>query len=508
MIKGGESLEPVLRAEGVYKAYGGSNFYALENVDFNVYPGKVNVLIGENGAGKSTLIKVFSGAHSLTKGQIYMQGKPITISSPIHANHLGIATVYQELSLAPELSVAENIFLGSDLITKMGMVSWKNLYSEAKRLMVEVLEMDNIDPRTKIKTLGIAHQQMIEIVRVMRRESKILILDEPTAVLTEKEIVKLFEIINRLKERGVSIIYISHRLEELFEIGDYITVFRDGKMVSELPVEQTNTDKLIEMMVGREITEQYPKEDFSGLEKKDVLRLENVCTPSKLEQVSFTGRTGEILGFAGLIGAGRTEIAKAIFGADKISGGAIYINGRKIHNRGIQGSIRGGVALVTEDRKGQGLNLIRSISENISMVKLKKLTGAFGVIKKQREISEAKQFVQDLQIVAEGVHSKTKSLSGGNQQKVVIAKWLSSEFDVIIFDEPTRGIDVGAKTEVYTIMNTLVKEGKVVIMISSDMMELLGMCDRIIAVKNGRLCGEFTVPVAQDELLHAMMEGS
>ncbi len=500
-------MEPILRAEGIYKSYGGSGFFALENVDFNAYPGKVNVLIGENGAGKSTLIKIFSGAHKLTRGQLYMSGEPINIDGISDANGYGISTVYQELSLVPELSVAENIFLGSDLITnKMGVVNWKKLYAEAKRIMVEVLEMDEIDPRIKVKQMGIAHQQMIEIVRVMRRDSKVLILDEPTAVLTEKEITKLFELIEKLKKRGVAIIYISHRLEELFMIGDYITVFRDGKKITEIDVKNTDTSNLIKLMVGREITEQYPREDFSNIEKRVVLRVENICTPDKLKNVSFEARTGEILGFAGLVGAGRTEIARAIFGVDKLSGGACYINEKKVRTGNIKRAIRNGVALLTEDRKGQGLNLIRAVSENISMVKLKKLTGLLGIIKKQKELKEANQFIKDLRIVVQNPHDNAGSLSGGNQQKVVIAKWLSAAPDIIILDEPTRGIDVGAKTEVYTIMNELVKSGKVVIMISSDMLELLGMCDRIIAVKDGEVRGEFMVPVAQEELLHAMME--
>lgn len=500
-------MEPILRAEGIYKSYGNSGFYALENVDFNAYPGRVNVLIGENGAGKSTLIKIFSGAHKLTRGQLYMNGERINIDGIAGANSYGISTVYQELSLVPELSVAENIFLGSDLITnKLGVVNWRKLYSDAKKLMVDVLEMDEIDPRTKVKQLGIAHQQMIEIVRVMRRDSKVLILDEPTAVLTEREIKKLFELIGRLKKRGVAIIYISHRLEELFEIGDYITVFRDGKKITELEVQQTNTNELIKLMVGREITEQYPREDFSEIEKREVLRVEKLCTPDKLKNVSFVARTGEILGFAGLVGAGRTEIARAIFGVDKVTGGACYIDGRKVALGNIKRAIRNGVALLTEDRKGQGLNLIRAVSENISMVKLKKLTGPLGVIKKQKELKEAKQYIKDLRIVVQDPNDNASSLSGGNQQKVVIAKWLSAAPEIIILDEPTRGIDVGAKTEVYGIMNELVKRGKVVIMISSDMLELLGMCDRIIAVKDGEIRGEFTVPVAQDELLHAMME--
>ena len=502
-------MDPILRAEGVYKQYGSANFYALDNVSFNVYPGKVNVLVGENGAGKSTLIKIFSGAHDLTKGQIFLDGEPVCINGTADASRLGIATVYQELSLAPELTVAENIFLGSDLITnRAGVVNWSKLYKQAKKLMVEVLEMEDIDPKAKIKTLGIAYQQMVEIVRIIRRDSRILILDEPTAVLTEREIIKLFELIKKLKEKGVSVIYISHRLEELFEIGDYITVFRDGKMVAELEACNTNVDELIKYMVGREISEQYPKEDFSNLEKREILEVRNLCTTEKLKNISFTARSGEILGFAGLVGAGRTEIARAIFGADKISAGEVLINGKKIGSRSIQVAIKNGLALLTEDRKRQGLNLIRAVSENISMVKLKKITGSFGVINKKKEIQEARQYIKDLHIVVRYHGDKAGSLSGGNQQKVVIAKWLSAESDIIILDEPTRGIDVGAKTEVYTLMNRLVKNGKVVIMISSDMLELIGMCDRIIAVKDGELRGEFSPPYSQDELLHAMMEGT
>ena len=500
-------MEPVLRAEGIYKSYSNVDFFALENVDFNAYAGKVNVLIGENGAGKSTLIKIFSGAHKLTRGQIYLDGSPIQIDGINGAKRLGIFTLYQELSLIPELSVAENIFLGSDLITnKAGIVNWKKLYTEAKSIMTDVLEMDEIDPSIKIKHLGIAHQQMIEIVRIMHKDSKVLILDEPTAVLTGKEIAKFFELIGALKKRGVAIIYISHRLEELFEIGDYITVFRDGKKIAQLDVKTTNKAELIKLMVGREIAEQYPREDFSGIEKREVLRVDKLCTEDKLEDISFSACTGEILGFAGLVGAGRTEIARALFGADRISSGAIYIDGVAVKSGSINRAISNGVALLSEDRKGQGLNLIRAVSENISLVKLKKLAGFLGIIKKQEEVKNAERYIKDLRIVVRSPHDPVGNLSGGNQQKVVIAKWLSALPSIVILDEPTRGIDVGAKTEVYEIVSRLVKEGKVVIIISSDMMELLGICDRIIAIKDGRINGEFQTRVSQDELLHAMME--
>lgn len=500
-------MDAVLEARGISKRFG--SFYALWDVSFSVYPGEVNVLIGENGAGKSTLMKILSGVYAKDAGEIFLNGENVEIQSPVKAERLGIGTVYQELTLAPQLSVAENLYLGSDLVTnRLGVVDWQFLYQKSREVLKELVGMD-VDTRQKVSELGIAQQQMIEIARVVSRNTKILILDEPTAVLTSREVEKLFEIIARLKKQGIAIIYISHRLEEIFRIGDRVTVLRDGKLVGAELVNEINTDKLISMMVGRSLENQFPRGDFSGIEKREVLRVENLNRGNVVKDVSFTVSTGEILGFAGLVGAGRTEAARLIFGADMKDSGDIYIHGKKVQVRSTQEAIRQGIALLPEDRKGQGLVLKRSVSENTTIINLKKICSKLGIISHKKENHAVRDVVQQLRIAVADVKNPVSSLSGGNQQKVVIAKWMFGSADIVIFDEPTRGIDVGAKTEVYQVMNEMVRQGKAVIMISSEMPELIGMCTRVITMREGRITGEFDnkVPASQEELLAAMMMG-
>ena len=500
-------MKAVLEAKGISKRFG--NFYALQDVDFSVYPGEVNVLIGENGAGKSTLMKILSGVYTKDGGEILMDGEAVEIQSPIKAERLGIGTVYQELTLAPQLSVAENLFLGSDLVTnRMGMVDWKFLYKRSDEILRDLVGME-VDTKLRVSDLGIAQQQMVEIARVVSRNTKILILDEPTAVLTSREVEKLFEIITKLKKQGISIIYISHRLEEIFRMGDRVTVLRDGKLVGNRFVKDIDTDQLISMMVGRSLENQFPRGDFSDIEKREVLRVENLCRGNMVKDVSFTVSTGEILGFAGLVGAGRTEMARLIFGADQKESGDIFINGRKVLIGSTQAAIRQGVALLPEDRKGQGLVLKRSVSENTTIVNIKEICSRFKMIRHKKEHRVVGEFVQKLRIAVTDVDNPVSSLSGGNQQKVVIAKWMFGSADIVIFDEPTRGIDVGAKTEVYQIMNEMVRQGKAVIMISSEMPELIGMCTRVITMREGRITGEFDnmIPASQEQLLSAMMMG-
>lgn len=500
-------MDPVLEAKGISKQFG--SFYALQDVGFSVYPGEVNVLIGENGAGKSTLMKILSGVYAKDAGEIFLDGERVEIQSPVKAAALGIGTVYQELTLAPQLSVAENLYLGSDLVTNhLGIVDWKFLYKQSGETLRELVGMD-VDTRQKVSELGIAQQQMVEIARVVSRNTKILILDEPTAVLTSREVEKLFEIITGLKKQGIAIIYISHRLEEIFRMGDRVTVLRDGKFVGAELVKDIDTDKLISMMVGRSLENQFPRGDFSDIEKKEVLRVENLSRGNAVKEVSFTVSTGEILGFAGLVGAGRTEVARLIFGVDTKDSGDIYIRGKNVQIRSTQEAIRQGIALLPEDRKGQGLVLKRSVSENTTMINLKKICSPLGIISYKKENHAVRDVVKQLRIAVTDVKNPVSSLSGGNQQKVVIAKWMFGSADIVIFDEPTRGIDVGAKTEVYQVMNEMVRQGKAVIMISSEMPELIGMCTRVITMREGRITGEFDneVPASQEELLAAMMMG-
>lgn len=500
-------MDAVLEARGISKQFG--SFYALQDVGFSVYPGEVNVLIGENGAGKSTLMKILSGVYTKDTGEIFLDGEKVEIQSPVKAETLGIGTVYQELTLAPQLSVAENLYLGSDLVTNhLGIVDWKFLYKQSREILRELVGMD-VDTRQKVSELGIAQQQMVEIARVVSRNTKILILDEPTAVLTSREVEKLFEIITRLKKQGIAIIYISHRLEEIFSMGDRVTVLRDGKLVGVELVKNIDTDKLISMMVGRSLENQFPRGDFSDIEKREVLKVENLNRGNAVKEVSFIVSTGEILGFAGLVGAGRTEVARLIFGADTKDSGDIYIHGKKVQIRSTQEAIRQGIALLPEDRKGQGLVLKRSVSENTTMINLKKICSRLGIISHSKENHAVQEVVKQLRIAVADVKNPVSSLSGGNQQKVVIAKWMFGSADIVIFDEPTRGIDVGAKTEVYQVMNEMVRQGKAVIMISSEMPELIGMCTRVITMREGRITGEFDneVSASQEELLAAMMMG-
>ena len=399
------------------------------------------------------------------------------------------------------------MFLGTSLVTnKAGFVDWKYLYEESARVLRDLVGME-IDTRRNVGSLGIAQQQMIEIARVVYRNTKILILDEPTAVLTSKEVTKLFEIVENLKKKGIAIIYISHRMEEIFQIGNRVTVLRDGRWVGKSLVSELDTDQLIRMMVGRSIENQFPKADFSNLEKKEVLRVENLCRGDHVKNVSFSVRTGEILGIAGLVGAGRTEVARLIFGADRPSSGDIYLNGKKAVLRSPKDAIAQGVALLPEDRKYQGLVLKHSVEWNSTIVALQKLMNRFRLLDRKKERQDIQSAVQRFRIAVNDVASPVSSLSGGNQQKVVIAKWMYADADIVIFDEPTRGIDVGAKTEVYEVMNDLIQQGKAVVMISSEMPELRGMSDRILTMRMGEISGEFDnrEPISEDELLKAMI---
>jgi len=486
--------QPFLEMRGIVKRFPG--VLALNDVTITVRAGEVHVLIGENGAGKSTLIKILSGVYPPDGGTILFDGLPVAIRNPHDAQMLGISTIYQELNLVPDMTVAENIFLGREpmLLRRLGVVDRKKLDRQARELLA-ALNLQ-IDPRASVRSLGIAQQQMVEIAKALSLNARLIVMDEPTAVLTAHEIDQLFAAIAALKARRVAIIYISHRLDELKTLGDRATVLRDGAWVGTVQVADASVDQLIRMMVGRDLTEKFPKIQIEPGD--EVLRVENLSRQGVLHDISFQLRRGEILGIAGLVGAGRTELARAVFGADRFDAGQILLHGRKVDIASPAHAIRKGIALVPEDRKRQGILAHLSIKHNITLTALRDFSRG-GFIDMRREHAHAQDYAASMRIAAPDLERWVHYLSGGNQQKVVIAKWLSSRADIFLFDEPTRGIDVAAKVEVYQLMNELLKRGAAIVMISSELPEILGMSDRILVMRGGRICGEFTRAEATEE---------
>ncbi|RMD95339.1 MAG: sugar ABC transporter ATP-binding protein [Calditrichaeota bacterium] len=482
----------ILQMRNIKKTFPG--VVALDNVNFDLRRGEVHILLGENGAGKSTLMKILSGAYQKTSGEIYLDGKKVEIKNPKHAQELGISIIYQEFNLVPHLTAAENIFLGREKEILPGIIDQKHLFEASQKLLDDLGVA--INSRKLIKELGVAEQQMVEVAKALSLDAKILIMDEPTSALTEHEIAQLFSTIRNLKQKGVSIIYISHRMEELFEIGDRVTVLRDGKYIGTHNIQEISRDELIRMMVNRELKEQFPKQPAEPGE--EILRVENLTRRGVLHNISFSLRRGEILGISGLLGSGRTELARAIFGVDKIDSGKIYINGQLKKVNSPRSAINLGIGYLTEDRKTQGLILILSVKENISLPNLDRIS-SFGVLDLSKEENTALKFIHELRIKTPGIHQKVMYLSGGNQQKVVLSKWLGCQTDILIFDEPTRGIDVGSKVEIYQLMNKLTAQGVGIIMISSELPEILGMSDRILVMHQGRIKGEFSAQEATQE---------
>jgi ribose transport system ATP-binding protein len=470
----------LLKMVNIQKGFPGVQ--ALSNAQLEVRPGEVHILLGENGAGKSTLMKILSGVYQADKGSILLDGKEIEVRNTKEAQQHGIGIIFQEFNLVPHLSVADNIFMGRYPRT-VGVVNRKKLLNDAENILNQ-LNLD-ISPKTLVKDLGVAEQQMVEIAKALSINSRVLIMDEPTAALTEQEIDKLFERIHALKDKGVAIIYISHRLEEFARIADRVTVMRDGHYITTVDFAKTTLDELIGLMVGRSLEDKFPKDSTIQI-GKEILRVENLSTKDKLKKIDFSLREGEILGIAGLMGAGRTELARAIFGADPISEGEIYIHEKNVRITSPKAAIQNGISYLSEDRKKNGLALSLTVRENITMADLKAVSKQ-SVISRQKEMAKADQFISSLNIKTPHMEQRTKFLSGGNQQKVVIAKWLHTKTKIFIFDEPTRGIDVGAKIEVYQLMNQLAKEGNAIIMISSEMPEILGLSDRILVMSEGRV---------------------
>lgn len=488
-----------LKMVNICKSYPGVK--ALSNVSIDLYEGEVHALLGENGAGKSTLCKIIAGAQQMDSGEYFINGKQIYHLTPHTAKEHGVGIIYQEFNLVPYLKVYENLFLGKE-IKKGPNTDKKEMVKRTKEVFAR-LKID-IDPSARICDLSNAYKQLVEIAKAVLEKAKILCMDEPTAPLTNREVSILFDLIADLKKQGVTIIYISHRLEELFEVADRITIMRDGEYVKTVETSETNRKELVGLMVGRELGEDFPKRSVELGE--EVLRVENLSASKKLKDISFVLRKGEILGFAGLVGAGRTEVMRAIFGADKKITGEIYIHGRKTEIKRPADAIKNGIGLIPEDRKGQGVSLTMSVRENISLIKLKDICRLM-TIDKKRDEGISKQYIAALSIKTPTMEQKVKNLSGGNQQKVALAKWLTMDTDIIILDEPTRGIDVGAKQEIYVLMNQLAESGKSIIMISSEMPELIGMSDRILAMYEGRIKGEVSDELATQQNILELASG-
>ena len=475
-------MAPLLEMRGITKRYPG--VLALGGVDFTLQAGEVNCLVGENGAGKSTLIKVLSGALKKDSGTIRVGGEEAHLASPADAQHLGIGVIYQDFKLVPALSVAENILLGSEPVRGRTPIIDRKAMQEKASAALGLLG-ETIDTGTPVGRLSVAQQQMVEIAKALSRNVRILAMDEPTAPLTDRETESLFRVIRSLKERGVGVIYISHRLEEIFEVGDRVSVLRDGTLVHACPIREIDRRGLIRKMVGRELENEYPR---AALERgKEILRIENLSS-DRISNVNLTLYRGEVLGLAGLVGAGRSELARLVFGADRKRDGRIFLDGREIAPESPYQAIREGIGLLTEDRNRYGLIMQMSIRENISLANLRAmLTGPF--IDRGKEEAAARRLAADLRIKAPGTGVIVETLSGGNRQKVVLARWLNTNARVLIFDEPTAGIDVGVKFEIYTLINRLAERGIGVIVISSDLPELLGICHRVAVMCEGRLTG-------------------
>ena len=488
----------ILKVKGISKTFPGVK--ALDNVSFNIERGTIHGLVGENGAGKSTLIKILGGIYYPDSGEIEMNGVSRSrFATPIEARRAGISLVHQEIKLSEPLSVAENMFLGNLMLKGRQMVDWKGMRKRAQEI-VEELGMD-MDVDAPVESLTVAKKQVVAIMQAINNESELLIMDEPSAVMTERELDTMFNIIKQLREKGITIIYISHRLDEVFQICNNVTVLRDGMHIDTRPVADVTKKQLISMMVGREMGQEFPKEKAEIGEV--VLEVKNLNRGKVLKDISFSVRKGEVFGISGLVGAGRTELARAILGIDRIDSGEIYVRGRKINYRTFEDAIKDGLGLIPEDRKLQGLIQIMTVKENLTLVNLKRVIKA-GVINNTLEEEQSKEYVKKLNVIAPSLDTEVQYLSGGNQQKVVIAKWLFQESDILFLDEPTRGIDVGAKAEIYRLINEMVKSGKTVIMISSELPEILGMCDRIMVMHEGRKVGEMDAEEATQEKIMAL----
>lgn len=487
--------ETFLQMKHITKRFPG--VLALNDVQFSLRRGEVHALLGENGAGKSTLMKILSGVYQPDEGEIIFEDKPVSFSDPLSAQNVGITIIHQEFNLFPELTVEENIFIGREFCKKN---RWRLDEKQQRQATIEILQKLNlaIKPDTLVADLTVAQQQMVEIAKAISVNARILIMDEPTAALTETEIESLFRVTRLLKEQGTGIVYISHRLEELALIADRATVMRDGQYISTVDYECVKISDLIAMMVGRDLGNIYPRRE--ALQQRiPVLEVNGLTRKGVLNDINFTLYRGEILGFAGLMGAGRTELARAIFGADSIDSGTLKLNGKKTVIKDISDAIQQGISYLTEDRKKEGLALNLSVERNIMLGNYPEYSDRFGNVDSRRCQQTSEEQVKALRIKTPNLEQAALNLSGGNQQKIIIARWVCKDTDILIFDEPTRGIDVGAKLEIYELMNRLVAKGKSIIMISSELPEVLGMCDRILVMRSGRITGELSAKEATQE---------
>ncbi|MCA9903527.1 MAG: sugar ABC transporter ATP-binding protein [Anaerolineae bacterium] len=501
-------MPPLIQLKNISKHFPGVQ--ALDNVSVEIAPGEIHGLLGENGAGKSTLIKILSGAHRPDGGVIELDGQPIHIEHPHKAQELGIVTIYQEFNLVPHLTIAENVFIGRE--PRRGIfLSWSQLAEQTKAL-TDRLGIP-LDPMKLVRDLSVAEQQMVEIARALSMKSRLIIMDEPTSALSEKEVLQLFDIMRDLRSQGLSMIFITHRLEEVMEICDRITVLRDGQNAGQANIDDINVEGIIRMMVGRSVDDLYRGEHTRPagvevvLQVHDLRRKVNRSDPHAtiLHEVSFEVRRGEILGIAGLVGAGRTEIARVIFGADPIESGEVFIEGKQVHIRSPQDAIQHGIGLVPEDRKQQALFLALAVRENMSIATLRNLLTPGGFVRAREENKLVDEYQRMLNIRMSSPEQHVSNLSGGNQQKVVIARWMALQPKLLIVDEPTRGIDVGAKAEVHALLHEMAAKGIAIIMISSELPEILGMSDRILTVREGRVTGIVSREEADEETLMKLM---
>src|SRR5574341_179378 len=478
--------KPVLRMEGITKRFPG--VLALDHVDFSVQAAEVHALVGENGAGKSTLMKILGGAYQSDGGQVFLEDRRLDLRSPRDAIRAGVNVVYQEPLLAPHLSAAENILMGQLRRTRWGTIDWKEVSTRADAGIGQLGV--RLDVRQPVANLSMARQQVVEIARALQHRSKVLVLDEPSAVLSQHDLDLLFGIIRHLTDQGVAVVYISHRLNEVFQIARRVTVLKDGQFVGTEMVASLTTDQLVRMMIGRQLANNFPP---SSRQPREVaLEVQDLTRSPYFIDVSFNVRAGEILGIAGLVGSGRTEVARAIFGADVLDQGQVRLWGRPVQIRSPGQALTHGLGLLPEDRKTQGLLLIRPIEENITISSLDRYAHIAGVLDTSRVTEKAREMMEAVDIRPPNLGRLVSNLSGGNQQKVGLAKWLSTRCRVLIFDEPTRGVDVGAKWEIYELMNRLATEGVAIIMISSEIPEILGLSDRVLVMRHGRVVGEFS----------------
>ncbi|MCB8837188.1 sugar ABC transporter ATP-binding protein [Aurantimonas sp. VKM B-3413] len=495
-------MTPILELKNISKAFGPVE--VLTGVDFDLYAGEVHALMGENGAGKSTMIRIAAGDHRADQGEIWLDGKPRRFAGPREAQAEGIAVVHQELLLFPALSVAENVFLGHQPKTSAGLVDWGRMRSEARELL-DRLDCPDLDVDQRVSRLSVADRQRVEIARALSRNARVLIMDEPTAALAEADVKRLLEVVRRLRADGVGIVYVSHRMNEIFEIADRVTVLRDGKSIGTKPVSEVSEAALVSMMVGRDIHQLFPKEDIPRGETR--LEVRDLSLSGVVENISFDLHAGEILGIAGLVGSGRTELAQTIFGVTPATAGKILIDGEPKTISSVREAIAAGIAYVPEDRGTHGLVRAQPLRENVTMAILDRLT-KFTVVDTRREQGMATDAIARFSIRARDARQRVGQLSGGNQQKVVLAKWLATNPKILILDEPTRGIDIGAKTEIHRLMGELARRGLAILMISSELPEVLGMSDRILVMREGRLAAIVERKDATpDAVGAAMMQG-